>query len=77
LSTYFIAQHDSVTFLVEAGADGASLYTICPGLIGDTWHLGVEEAKAQAAYALGGICGPWRPVDAEFADRLKTGKTRP
>ncbi|HJW41313.1 MAG TPA: hypothetical protein VJ476_08805 [Rhizomicrobium sp.] len=76
-TTYLLTKQIDVALLIEEGDDGVFLYTIRPGMIGDTWHATVDEAKAQAAYELGRICGPWHLVDADFGNRLKTGKTNP
>jgi hypothetical protein len=72
---YLLAQHDEVTFLIEEREDGISLYSVTREMVGDTWHFTVDEAKAQASYTLGLVSGPWRPVDDDFGNRLRTGIT--
>lgn len=78
MSTYLFAEDKDVAFLIEETADGIYLFTLRPdAFIGDTWHPTIDEAKAQAAYDLGAIVGPWRSIAAALGDRLKTGKTCP
>jgi hypothetical protein len=62
-------------WLIEPDEHGVFLYRFGPeGFEGDTWHPSVDEAKAQAAYVMKAIVGPWNRVPSDIVDIQAYGK---
>ena len=59
-----------VVLLLPDGESGAMLfrYTAHGELAGDTWHVSLAEARAQAAYEYGDALVPWIEVPEEIGD---------
>jgi hypothetical protein len=69
MSEAFITRAGQFVWLIEPYEHGCYLFQFGPdGFLGDTWHPNAEEARAQAAYAMGSIVGPWRPVPSDVSD---------
>lgn len=47
--------------LIEENDDGVFLYRLSEAgnILGDTWHLTIEDAKHQAQYEFEGLVGDW------------------
>jgi hypothetical protein len=74
---YLSAEKNGLTFFIEENADGVFLYSIpLSGFFSDTWHLSVEDAKAQAAFAAQSAVGPWRSVSQEVGDQFISDKMK-
>jgi hypothetical protein len=59
---------NSILMIVELES-GIFLYEFRKeGLVGDTWHRTVEDAKHQAAYSFGKSAGVWQPIPAGKSD---------
>jgi hypothetical protein len=57
------ASHESAAYLlIEQAADGTSLYSFASDSVclGDTWHISIKDAKAQAKYQFGCPETGWR-----------------
>lgn len=56
--------------LIIERPDGVFLerFTDQGALVGDTWHMTVENAKEQAAKEYGGLLGSWHRVPIEVED---------
>jgi hypothetical protein len=75
MSEALIARAGQFVWLIEPDKHGFFLFQFGPdGFVGDTWHPNSEEARAQAAFAMGSIVGPWRPVPIDVSDLQAFGK---
>jgi hypothetical protein len=66
-------QFEAPDFLVvQMNADGAFLYrcAFSSDEIADTWHLSVDDAKAQAEYEFGVLLGEWRLIPVGVKDPI-------
>jgi len=69
------ARSGQTIFVVEPTPDGVFLYALrADGFAGDTWHLTVEDAQAQAAHSAGQEVGPWRSIPAGIEDKIAFAK---
>lgn len=63
MSECLFAQVGDNSLIIETTPDGIYLYERrADGFLGDTWHSSVDEAKAQANYAMKKVVGAWQPV---------------
>lgn len=55
---------------IEEKPDGVFLFrfTEMGAVVGDTWHMNVEEAQHQARYEFGELLSEWKPVPPEVED---------
>lgn len=51
----------AVSVAIEENIDGVFLFRFSADgqVVGDTWHMSVEEAKEQAIYEYGALLGEW------------------
>lgn len=51
----------AVSVAIEENLDGIFLFRFSADgqVVGDTWHMSVEEAKEQAIYEFGDLLGEW------------------
>jgi hypothetical protein len=56
--------------LVEEKPDGIFLFRFSQDgrFGGDTWHMSIQDAKAQAEYEYGDALGEWKQVPQEIVD---------
>jgi hypothetical protein len=56
---------------IEEEPDGVFLFRFTEEgrLVGDTWHMTVEEAKQQARYEYGELLCAWIPIPPEVNDK--------
>jgi hypothetical protein len=62
---------DVVLVVADRGPGGGAMlfrYTAHGELAGDTWHVSLAEARAQAAYEYGDALVPWIEVPEEIGD---------
>lgn len=59
-----------VLVIIEEKSDGVFLFrfTADGQVVGDTWHMTVEEAKQQADFEFPGLLSDWKSVPAEVED---------
>ena len=63
------AQVDDASLVIETTPDGIYLYERRAGrFVGDTWHSSVDEAKAQANYAMKKVVESWRPMTQIYVE---------
>lgn len=60
---------------IEEKTDGVFLlrFTADGQVVGDTWHMTVEEAKEQARFEFGALVSDWTSVPAHVEDLLSFG----
>jgi len=72
-----IARAGQFVWLIEQNEDGFFLYKFGPdGSVWDAWHPSAEEAKAQAAYEMDAIVGPWNAVPTGVSDLQAFGEAQ-
>jgi hypothetical protein len=75
MNSALIARAGQFVWIIEQNEGGFFLYQFGPGgSVWDTWHLSVEAAKAQAAFAMHAIVGPWNAVPTGVSDLQAFGK---
>jgi hypothetical protein len=55
---------------IEEKPDGVFLFRFSNDgqVLGDTWHMTIEEAKHQAHFEFGDLASDWKPVPADVED---------
>jgi hypothetical protein len=64
-----------VLVAIEEKPDGVFLFRFAADgqVVGDTWHMTVEEAKQQAQYEFGVLLSNWIPVPPDVKDVVLFG----
>jgi len=73
-----VAMESPAIIIIEQKPDGVFLYryTADGRVVGDTWHMTVDDAKEQAHYEYGDSILPWKLVPADTADVVAFGLAR-
>ncbi len=60
---------------LEEKPDGVFLFrfSVEGQVVGDTWHMTVEEAKEQARFEFGDLLSEWKAVPADVEDLVSFG----
>ena len=63
---------------IEEKPDGVFLFrfTADGQVVGDTWHMTVQEAKQQAHFEFGDLLSDWKSVPADVEDLVSFGLKR-
>jgi hypothetical protein len=61
--------------LIKQRPDGVFLfrYTADGQVVGDTWHMTVDDAKAQAQHEYGELLSPWKSVPTSIKEVVAFG----
>jgi len=64
-----------VLIVIEEKPDGVFLFRFSTDgqVVGDTWHMTVEEAKHQAQFEFGDLLSDWKSVPADVEDVVSFG----